>query len=612
MSKKMPRLFRVKGTDPYVFEQMLNVVRDEDKTKEQLLEEVLRLRRQTCEMEASQSELARKVEAAREAEKRYTAARRDKVEEVHEPGERYYRALIENATDCVHVMKADGTILYESPSVARLFGYQPGQQVGKSGYAFVHLEDIPVLRDALDRVIKDPGRSVVMEFRTLDANGSWRNVETVATNLLDDPMVGGIVINTRDVTERKRMEEALRHSEKKLRFMFENARDAVILVDRNGKIVDIGGTAQNLLGYNPQTFIGVGLAEFGVFEEKELVRIAEIFKEAVKGGAIRGLLQTVVKRRDGSLVPVEVSTKAVEDNGKVEAFLCILRDISERKRAEEALQESEERFRTLIENISDAIMVLEWDGTIRYDSPSIRRVLSYEPQELVGTNIFELIHPEDRERAREALGPSFIDVLGAQVPLDLRMRHKDGSFGIMEGLVQNLLGDPKVQGILANYRDITERKSIEEALQQSEEKLRTIFDNASDVLLYLDNGGRVLDINNKIESVIGYTRDELVGVSFGDLDVFGPGGGQMASRLFTEFVQGETAISLIELELKHKDGSMVPVEVSTKPIVKDGKVLGQLNVIRDIRERKKAEASLARYAELCAASGQAIPGETRL
>jgi diguanylate cyclase (GGDEF)-like protein/PAS domain S-box-containing protein len=137
---------------------------------------------------------------------------------------------------------------------------------------------------------------------------------------------------------------------------------------------------------------------------------------------------------------------------------------AERKRAEEALRQSEGRFRSLIENASDIIVVLNADGTAHYVSPSIEQILGYEPDETIGRNISEFIHPDDLPNWISAFAHRLQHAGAAETPIEIRVRHKDGSWYVLEGRGNNLLHEPAVAGIVINARDITERKRAEEEL----------------------------------------------------------------------------------------------------------------------------------------------------
>jgi PAS domain S-box-containing protein len=147
------------------------------------------------------------------------------------------------------------------------------------------------------------------------------------------------------------------------------------------------------------------------------------------------------------------------------------REIAERERAEEALKESEERFRSLVQNASDIISILEPDGTIRYESPAIKQVLGYDPEELVGKNAFDYVHPEDVEQVLRLFADSLGE--GAETASEeFRFRHADGSWRYLESVGNNLTRDPGIRGVVVNTRDVTERKKAEEEMEGLVEELQ--------------------------------------------------------------------------------------------------------------------------------------------
>ena len=198
-------------------------------------------------------------------------------------------------------------------------------------------------------------------------------------------------------------------------------------------------------------------------------------------------------------------------------------NITERKLAEEALRRSEERFRSLVRNVSDIITVLETDGTIRYESPSIERVLGYEPEELIGTSAFDYVHPEDAERVQSVFAEALKNQ-GVSPHLEFRFRHQDGSWRYLEAVGNNLLADPSVRGMVINSRDITERKQAERERTQllireqatraeaetAQERLKVILDNLSEGVLVADLRGQVLFANPASRAMLGITSGETL------------------------------------------------------------------------------------------------------
>ena len=177
------------------------------------------------------------------------------------------------------------------------------------------------------------------------------------------------------------------------------------------------------------------------------------------------------------------------------------------------------------------------------------------------------------------------------------MLRRDGSWGHFEVVGRNLLNEPVVGGIVITSRDVTERHQAHDALRESEERFRTIFENVSDGIIYLNSESTVIDANDKTAVLIGYKREELLGANVFELDLFEPGELSRISQLFIYAADGKTAPALIETQVRHHDGHFIPVEVNTGAVIKErGEVQGFLAVVRDISERKKAEQDVARYA----------------
>jgi len=217
-------------------------------------------------------------------------------------------------------------------------------------------------------------------------------------------------------------------------------------------------------------------------------------------------------RKDGTEVLFEASIKAIDYEGGP-AVCAIIRDITEKKRAEEALQKNEERFRALVENAFDCTMVVGTDETIQYVSPSLSQVLGYEPEEWVGKKTFSFLHPDDMPTVVEASSHG-ISILGLTTFFEVRFRHKDGSWRNAETVGRNLLANRAVQGIVINFRDITERKRADEALRQRTEELEKAYEELKAMHDFMIKSARLRalgemasgvahDFNNILSIIIG-------------------------------------------------------------------------------------------------------------
>jgi len=375
-----------------------------------------------------------------------------------------FRSLIQNASDVVMVVDKEGAVRYISPAVERVLGYKPEEVIGNDAFEVVHPEDEARVRRSVAGAAG--GSASSMDLRLRHADGTWRHVESISTNLISDPAVRGVVVNSRDVTERKRWEDALREAENRYRTLVENipAITYVQMPDETSTTVYISPQVEEILGYTPEecTSDPNHWVKHLHPEDKDRV-LAEDARTNETGEPFREEYRQFAK--DGSVVWLRDEAVMVRDEkGRPLYWQGVQIDITKRKESEATLRESEGRFRSLIRNASDVITVLDRDGVILYESPAVERVLGYGTEELLGKSVFDFVHPGDRKRVRnEALASP--EGWGPSRPLQYRFRHKDGSWRFLESVASNLLADPGVRGAVVNTRDITDRKNLEERLE---------------------------------------------------------------------------------------------------------------------------------------------------
>lgn len=271
---------------------------------------------------------------------------RKRAQEVIEASERRFRALIENSTDLITVLTSDGTVLYYSPSVYRLLGYEQGELDGKNAFELVHPHDRDELMGQFRQLVGQPPYTTVITapFRFLHKDSSWRYFEAIGRNLLHDPALSGIVVNSRDITERVVSEEARRNSEAQYRRIVETTSEGVWLVDTEGRTTFVNERMAEMLGYSVAEMVGRLATEFvpDELQEETAGRIVQ------QGQGLWPQVDTRCVRKDGSPLWVFVSATPVRDaEGQVTGVLAMVSDISARKQAEMALQASAERLRTL-------------------------------------------------------------------------------------------------------------------------------------------------------------------------------------------------------------------------------------------------------------------------
>ncbi len=265
-------------------------------------------------------------------------------------------------------------------------------------------------------------------------------------------------------------------------------------------------------------------------------------------------------------------------------------EIAERWRAEEALRESEEKFRSLVELTSDWIWETDQYGTYIYASPQVKEILGYDPEEIIGKNAVDIIPQEEADKSaaffveKTLRKEPFIGYVNTNV-------RKDGKRIVVETSGIPILDDSgNVLGYRGVDRDVTEAERAERELKDSEQRLKILFEYAPDAYYLNDFEGRFVDGNMAAEKLIGYSRAELIGKSFLDLDLLSPDQLEIAARNLAENARG-IPTGPVELVLNRKDGTHVTVEVTTFPVTIKGEFLA-LGIARDVTERKRAERML--------------------
>lgn len=292
-------------------------------------------------------------------------------------------------------------------------------------------------------------------------------------------------------------------------------------------------------------------------------------------------------------VSFEVSALRLEDG-----LVVCCRDMGPKRAAEEAMRQSEERFRSLIQNSTDIILVIDPDSTVQYVSPAATRLLGYEPAAMEGTPALDLVHPDDLAAAAGVLATSIAEG-GIAPPLRYRVRHADGSWRWMESIGNNLLGDPAVRAYVINARDVTDEEVVIRDLIATKELLAGITDNMAEGMVAIDRDGRFTFVNAAAERLLGWSESELVGLSSHDTihctSVEGERDSAAPCPLAGVIRRGESC--RVEHDaFTRRDGTTFPVAFSASPLVTDA-VSGAVIVFDDISERLTEQSRIDRELE---------------
>ena len=527
------------------------------------------------------------------AEKNRDITEHKRAEETLSVSEVRYRRLFETARDGILILDAEtGMVVDVNPFLIEMLGYSHEQFMGKTVWELGFLKDVVANRDMFAELQRR--EYIRYEDLPLETSDGRRIAVEFISNvyLINHKKV--IQCNIRDITERKRVEEELQRSEQSFKSISENAHDGIIVALRNGARIYANRRASEITGYSINEILKTGME--GLAHPDEILKLSERRKKILAGENVPNQYDTVIIHKDGNAVPIEITSARTLWYGQV-ADIFVFRDITERKRAEEALKKSEEYFKEITENASDIIIITDKNGDIKYCSRSVERFTGYKPEELVGRSAFTFINPDDVKRSVSAFGKAVLTK--DAVSNAFRIVHKDGSERYFDGLGKNLLDNPAVAGFIMNIRDLTERKQAEKALQESEEKYRTLFETMAQGVVYQTADRKIASANPAAERILGLALDQMQGQPSVNQrwKVIHEDGSDFSRGTYPSAValkSGREVLNVVIGILNPENNSLRWINVNAIPQFKPGenKPYQVYTTFEDITERKRAQEAL--------------------
>jgi len=510
---------------------------------------------------------------------------RKRNELVLQQREAHYRALIEHSSDVITILELDGTIRFESPSFERLLGYAQHELNGRIAFEFIHTEDLPVVTEKFQLLIQKPDIPQIAEFRFRRKDGSWLKFEGIGRAIIDPEGRRCVIVNSRDITERKRAEAMLRSSQEKLRQALQASGTGLWDWNTDTNEVVFSREWKRQLGY----------------DESELPDSFETWETRLHPDDHDGALAYTrmyltrpegdyrqefrLRHKDGTYRWIEARASLVtEADGRHIHLLGSHTDITDRKRMEETSRESEERYRALVELLPSGVFVFCEGRTVYINQMGASIMGAQDSKEILDRPTFEFIHPDYHQEVRDNVkrllsgGVSvhraeriYLKMDGIPVPVQVEAGR----------IMWN--GKPAILGL---FSDITERKQGEDRMRE----MNLALAQAMPGIARVGVDGHYLEVNQPYATMLGYEPSELLGRTWEP--TVHPEDLCIAQRAYEQLL--EQGKAEFECRAVRKDGSLFFKQVLlVRSKLSLGGFLGHHWFVRDITERKQAEKALA-------------------
>jgi PAS domain S-box-containing protein len=503
-----------------------------------------------------------------------------RAEEKLRQSEEEYRNLFERATDAVFTTDMRGRFTSGNRRAEEICGYNREELMEKSFTSLISRKEIRRMQNIFQEIIK--GKPATFEVDIKDKSGNLVPLEVSATSIVrKGRKTVGMLAMARDITERRQAQEKLQKSEERYRSLFETATDGIFTMDLQTRFTSGNRKAEEMCGYSRDELIG----EYAtiILPEEEIPRMADAFKKVLRGET--DTYETRIITKNGELLPVEVTSSPIEIDGKIIGTMGMARDITERKRAEQTLRESEEKYRQLTEEINDAIYTVDQDGNVTYVSPVIEWLTGYSPSKMMGRSFAEFMHEEDLPHAIESFERT---LSGQSTEGEYRFYTKSGEIRWLGASNRPIFTRDGVVGARGTLTDITERKLAEIASEEARTRFEDLFETANELIITTDTEGWILHVNKEVERFSGYSKKELIGQSI--LKIAYPEDTPKYIQFWKDILDGLTP--RYHLRGFSKTGNISHLLASANAVTQDGKIVEIQYNAKDITEEKQAEEKL--------------------
>ncbi len=456
----------------------------------------------------------------------------------------------------------------------------------------VHHDDKERVLQSISHCIDNGCSFWSAEYRFVKADGSIAHVFDRGNIVFDTNREAIRIVGAmQDITERKHFQEELQRSESRLNTIFESVMDAMITVDDEMKIVLFNAAAERIFGCSAADVLGKSLDQFVPphYRWGHTISMREYGSTSNETRQMGYSHDVWALRANGQEFPIEASISTVAtESGKL--YNVVVRDTTEKKKAAERLRNSEEKFRMVVQNLTDIVTIVDAHGIILYESPAITSILGYEQDEILGRSVFEFIHIDDIENVIHAMSLVFESQPNNLTNrIEYRFLAKDGSYVTLESVGVNQLDNPAIEGLVVTSRDMTERKNAEDTLRRSEEKFRSIMENSKIGFSLFNKDSVVHYLSPTNEVIFGYSEEELLSMNLQYM--IHPDDRKMTESQFRRLLDGEE-VGPVEFRWLMKDGRWKWIESNAFNYLDNKSLQSILVTYQDVNQRHESDSRI--------------------
>jgi len=497
--------------------------------------------------------------------------------------ENQYRTIIESMGDPIHVVDADLRIILTNNTLKEWvdrFNIKLDLIGRKISSAFPFLPE-KVIKEY--HKVFETGKTLISEELTqLKEKAIYTEVRKIPVFIKGN--VVQVVTIVKDITEKKIAEIKLKESEKEFRNIIENTKEAIVIINFEGKLLYTSPQLSKMLKGRE---INKNSEFFPYIHKDDVNNLISFYKTTLEEKTfLEKPVEFRILPKHGDYIWFSSSSKNYyDDEGKIIGFISTLKDVTDKKIAEQKLKESEQKYRLITEQSNDLIRVINEKFEIEYiNELTLLKLLGYSKEELIGKNSIILNHPDDYKKIRRFMLTLFKK---GENMHETRIKHKNGSWVWFENKAKAFIDEKGSQKYLFISRNITERKKTELALMESEEKYRNLYKNSPNAVLLTDRHGLIFDMNSSAKRILGYDRSEMIGKNYIDFNLVTPDQVLIIKRMYMDLLKGKKPKS-IEFQIKKKNGNLAWIFFQNSMIKLGNEIIIE-SIAQDITDKKKAE-----------------------